>query len=121
MDKDIICNVVIEDDEEVTVNEIEKLFNCFLVICLYLAPPKLISCLYESITSKKYLLGYRRIRFLFNHDLSMHIEYFMKVSSCYLEAEFFIMEEINESLLFNYEMFSLCMDAQLDSLKYSAC
>ena len=117
VDKNIIREVVIEDDDKITVDQIEKLFKFFLVICLYLAFLKLISCLYESITNKKYLLGYRGIRFLFNQDLSAYREYFMKVSSCYLEAEFFIREEMNKSLLFNYNEFSLRMDTQLDSLK----
>ena len=119
-DKNVIRDVVVKDDEEATLKEIELLLKCYLVIYLYSAPPKHISILYESITSKKFLLGYRGIRFSFSHDTSIEREYFMKVSSCYLEAEFYIVPELLDSLLVDYNTFVIGIDAMLDSLKYSA-
>ena len=88
--KNIIRDFIIKDEDEITINEVEKLFKYFLVTYLYLVPLKPISSLYESITSKKYLLGYCGISFSFNHNCSIYREYFMKVSSCYLETEFFL-------------------------------
>ena len=89
VDKNMIREIIIEENDEISIHQIEKLFKCFLVMYLYLDPPKLMSCSHESITSKKYLLGYRGIRSSFNHDRSIDRYYFMKVSSCYLEANFF--------------------------------
>ena len=119
-DKNAIRNVVVDDDKDATLEEIELLFQCYLVIYLYSAPPKYISILYESITSKKFLLGYRGIQFSFSHDTSIYREYFMRVSSCYLEAEFYIIPELLDSLLKDYNTFVIDMDAMLDSMKYSA-
>ena len=102
-------------------DKIEKLFKYFLVIYLYLAPLKQISSFYESIISKKYFLGYCGIELIFSHDCSIDRDYFMHVSSCYLEAEFYVLEEMRKMLLDSYETFSITLDAQLDSLKYSTC
>ena len=118
--KNDIRDFVVQDDEDATLEEIELLFKCYLIIYLYSAPPKHISILYESITSKKFLLGYRGIKFSFSHDTSIEREYFMRVSSCYLEAEFYIVPELLDSLLVDYNTFINGMDAMLDSMKYSA-
>ena len=119
-DKNVIRDFVVEDDEDATLEEIELLFKCYLIIYLYSAPPKHISILYESITSKKFLLGYRGIKFSFSYDTSIEREYFMRVSSCYLEAEFYIVPQMLNSLLVDYDTFIYFMDAQLDSMKYNA-
>ena len=120
-DKNILHDIVFEDNNDITRDQIEQLFKCFLVVYLYLAPPKLISSFYESITSKKYFLGYRGIKFLFSKDNSNQRNYFMRIASCYLEAEFFICEELSNTLLVNYENFRIGFDAQLDSLTYNTC
>ena len=62
-------------------------------------------------------LGYCRISFSFNYNHSICRENFMKVSSCYLEVEFFIMHEMIDSLLVDYETFVLGIDTMLDSLR----
>ena len=120
-DKNILRDIVFQDNDDVTIDQIEQLFKCFLVAYLYLAPPKLISSFYESITSKKYFLGYRGITFLFSNNNYTQRNYFMRIASCYLEAEFFICEELSNTLLVNYDTFRIGFDAQLDSLTYNTC
>ena len=120
-DKNILRDIVFEDIDNITVDQIETLLKCFLVVYLYLAPPKQISLFYESVTSKKYFLGYRGIKLIFSHDRSMPKDYFMRAGSCYLEAEFYVMEEMNNTLLDSYDTFSIALDAQVDSLKHNTC
>ena len=91
------------------------------MVYLYLAPPRIISSFCESITSSKYWLGYGGIKLIFNKDNSNQRLYFMRVSSCYAEVEFFLDEEFSYSLLENCENFRLSFDVQLDSLSYSTC
>ena len=121
MDKNLIREIVFKDKEDISTDQVEQLLKCFIVMYLYLAPPKLISSFYESITSKKYHLGYRGIKFIFNEDHTIERPHFMRVASCYLEVEFFTCKELSTTLLESYKNFSFNFDLQLDSLSYTTC
>ena len=121
VDKNLIHKIVFQDKEDIRTDQIEQLLKCFIVMYLYLAPPKLISSFYESITSKKYHLGYRGIKFIFNDYHTIERGYFMRVASCYLEVEFFTCKELSTTLLKSYKNFSFHFDLQLDSLSYTTC
>ena len=66
---------------------------------LYQTSSETIAIFYESIASKRILLGYRGIEFYFSCKKNNERECFMHVASCFQRAAFCIREEMLSTTL----------------------
>ena len=117
--KELIAFAIYKHENNVTMEEIHRLFQCYLVIYLHTAPREIISALYKSITGRTYFLGYGGIQFIFIARHEVATDKFFQINSCANKVTIFLFQEMRGTLLQSYVMFKQCIDAQLGCGRYN--
>ena len=116
---DSLRELVLNQNNMIFPKKLSHLFQLYLTIYLCQTSSDKISIFYESITSKRFLLGYRGIEFYFQCKKNNEREFFMHVASCFQLVTFYIHEEMLSTALQSYKFFKTGMDGNLDSIEYT--
>ena len=117
-DEKLRC-LVLNKDNMTFPKKLTFLMHLHVTMFLHQTDLQKISVFYESITSKKFLLGYRGISFDFVTKESQKRQFFMHVASCFKTVTFFINQEMLATTMQSYEFFEIGMNSNLDSLSYN--